>query len=185
MGRTTAKSLLLIKKFADEGAIEGGFRRACERLPSEDRLRINRLRPEDWVDYGFYFRILEAGAAAAGRDPLRFAEEYGIYQAEHDTKLLHRTAMRLGGPGIMIMEADQIWHRYHDTGHLKIYDVLPTSAKARVEELEGGGPLLCAVLQGFITTGLRLTGARDVFVAHSLCRFRGDPGCEYTGNWKK
>lgn len=185
MGQTTAKSLLLIRKYSDHGAVPGGFPGVYQRLSAEERLRLDRLRPEDWVDYGFYFRLLETGAAAAGCDPLQFAEGFGIYQAENDTKLLHRTAMRLGGPGIMIMEADQIWHRYHDTGHLKIFGVLPTAARARVEGLEGGGPLLCAVLQGFITAGLRLTGAKEVRVQHGQCRFRGGAACEYSATWRK
>ncbi len=185
MGQTTAKSLLLIRKYADDGAVAGGFRLVYERLSPEERQRFDHLKPEDWVDYGFYFRLLERGAAAAERDVLQFAEGFGVYQADHDTKLLHRTAMRLGGPGIMIMEADQIWHRYHDTGHLRIFGVLPTAARARVEGLEGGGPLLCAVLQGFITAGLRLTGVKEVRVQHEQCRFRGEAACEYSATWKK
>lgn len=185
MGRTTAKSLLLIRKYADSGAVPEGFRPVYERLSSEERQRFDRLKPEDWVEYDFYFRLLEMGAEAAGRDAPQFAQEFGIFQADHDTKLLHRTAMRLGGPGIMIMEADQIWRRYHDTGHLKIFGVLPTAAKARVEGLEGGGPLLCSVLQGFITAGLRLTGAKEVRVQHEQCLFRGGPACEYSATWKK
>lgn len=185
MGQTTAKSLLLLRKYAEDGAAAGGFRQVYDRLTPEERQRFDRLRPEDWVDYGFYFRLLELASATAGRDAQEFAEGFGLYQADHDTKLLHRTAMRLGGPGIMIMEADQIWHRYHDTGHLKIFDVLPTAARARVEGLEGGGPLLCAVLLGFITAGLRLCGVKEVRVQHEPCRFRGGAACEYSATWKK
>lgn len=185
MGKTTAKSPLLIRKFADDGAVVGGFQKIYEQLSKDDQLLFDRLRPEAWVDYGFYFRLLEAGALAAGLAPERFAEDFGIFQAEHDTRLLHRTALRLGGPGIMIMEADQIWRRYHDTGHLKVFGVLPTAAMARVEGLEGGGPLLCSVLRGFLATGLQLTGVKMVRVVHDKCRFRGDDSCEYSGTWTK
>ncbi len=185
MGKTTARSLLLIRKFLDELMEGDGFKKVYERLAPEERWRFDVLKPDDWVDYALYFRLLELGAVAAGADLMKFCENFGIYQAEHDTKLLHRTAMRLGGPGIMIMEADQIWKRYHDTGHMRISGVLPNAAVARVEGLEGGGPLLCAVLQGFIRKALLLCGVKELRMEHNKCRFRGDDVCEYTGNWKR
>lgn len=156
----------------------------AEALTREERKRVEAIQPEGWVDYEIYFRLLEAISAIIGRDVRDLAVDFGIYQAEHETKLLHRMALKLGGPGIMVMEADQIWRRYHDTGHLRIYDVLPASASAEVVGLEGGGEILCQVVKGFILAGLRLSGAKEVEVEHTLCRFRGDDVCRYEGKWR-
>lgn len=84
----------------------------------------------------------------------------------------------------MIMEADQIWKRYHDTGHLRISGVLPNAAVARVVGLDGGGEPLCAILLGFIRKSLLLCGVRDLKMSHNKCRFRGDDICEYSGTWR-
>ena len=184
MGKTTAKSFLLVRKFIDERTNGTGFRRVYNQLTKDEKRQFDSLRPEDWVEYGLYFRLLVLGAQAADAEVLKFCEEFGIYQAEHDTKLLHRTAMRLGGPGVMIMEADQIWRRYHDTGHLRISNILPNQSTARIEEMEGGGVPLCAVLMGFIGKALMLCGVKDLKMVHNKCRFRGDDVCEYNGNWK-
>lgn len=183
MGKTTANSIILLQKFSEE-RISGGFRRVAEALNKEDRKRIEDIKPEDWVEYDLYFRLLEIIANIIGQDVKALATDFGIYQAEHDTKLLHRMALKLGGPGIMIMEADQIWRRYHDTGHLKVYEVLPHSAQAVVEGLEGGGEILCWVIRGFIIAGLRLSGAKQVRVEHDRCLYRGDDGCHYYGQWE-
>ncbi len=185
MGRTTANSILLIKKFVEQIYSRAAARKTIDELTPEERRRFLRLEPEEWVEYDLYFHLLEAAARAVGREPILLAMEFGRFQAEHDTMLLHRAALRLGGPGVMILESDQIWRRYHDTGHFKIYEVLPRSARARVEGMEGGGPLLCAVVQGFIAAGLELTGAREVKVEHIACRFRGDQVCEYMGTWER
>jgi hypothetical protein len=184
MGKTTAKSLFLVRKFIDERTGGTGFRSVYNQLTKDEKRQFDSLSSDSWAGYELYFRLLELGAQAMDAEVLKFCEDFGVYQAEHDTKILHRTAMRLGGPGVMIMEADQIWRRYHDTGHLKIYNILPNRASAKIEELEGAGPLLCAVLQGFIGKALILCGVKDLTMAHTKCRFRGDSVCEYDGRWK-
>ena len=84
----------------------------------------------------------------------------------------------------MVMEADQVWKKYHDTGHMRAFEQLPGSTKARLEGVDGGSPLICAVVLGYIKGGMLLGGAKDLTVEHNHCRFQGHPFCEFTVTWK-
>ncbi|MDI6739563.1 MAG: hypothetical protein QME74_04275 [Candidatus Edwardsbacteria bacterium] len=183
MGQTTAKNIPVLKDFIANKASNVGLKKALGQLNLEDRKRVENLSPDGWVPYELFFKFLKAGAAATGSEVHRFCEEFGAFQVEHDLPFIYRAAIKFGGPGLMIMEADQLWKRYHNTGHLKTFDILKNSGKARIEGHESGSPLLCSVVLGFIRHGLILAGAKDLTIEHSRCNFRGDDVCEYTAKW--
>jgi hypothetical protein len=183
MGQTTARSLLLIKTFLKEKYPGVDYSKVLSRLSDADQRSAKSLTEEQWAPYDLFFNILNAGAAEAACEVQQFCQEFGAFQVKHDTEYIYKMAIKFGGPGLMVMEANQIWKRYHDTGRFYVFDILAKSAKARIENIEGGGPMLCSVVLGFIRAGLELSGAKDVSVEHNRCRGRGDALCEYITRW--
>jgi hypothetical protein len=183
MGKTIASSVLPVIKYLGSAYPGTPPDKVLERLGPEDRKGFEAMTPEQWVTYELYTHILEAGAAATGTDPIQFCTDYGVFLVKNDLPMIFRMAVKFGGPSLVIMESDQIWKKYHDTGHLRAHEQLPGSTKARLEGVEGGSPLICAVVLGYIKGGLQLGGAKDLTVEHTLCRFRGDPFCEFTASW--
>ncbi len=183
MGQTTARSLLCIKTFLKEKYPEIDHSKVLKRLSAADQESFKALAEDHWVPYDLYFNLLAAGAAEASCEVHQFCQEFGAFQVKHDTEFIYKMAIKFGGPGLMVMEANQIWKRYHDTGRFYVFDILAKSAKARIENIEGGGPMLCSVILGFIKAGLELSGAKDFSVEHNRCRNRGDALCEYITRW--
>lgn len=183
MGRTTAKSLLLVKTFLKEKYPEVDQAKVLKRLSDADQEDYKALSEDHWARYDLYFNLLSAAAAEAACEVHQFCRQFGAFQVKHDMEFIYKMAVRFGGPGLMVMEANQIWKRYHDTGRFYVFEVLTNSAKARIENLEGGGPLLCSIIIGFISAGLELSGAKEFTVEHSLCRNRGDAICEFDTRW--
>ena len=182
-GKTIGSSILLIKTFIGQQSTVELWDTILARFDAEDREEFSRLTPAGWGSYRLFDSLLRHGAAAVHADPAVFADAFGAFQVEHDTAFLYKMALKFGGPGLMVLETDQLWRRYHNTGHLKVYEMLRNSAKARVADLSGGSPLLCVVVGGFIRKGLELAGASNVAMSHERCVHRGDANCEYIVNW--
>jgi predicted hydrocarbon binding protein len=183
MGNTTAKSASLIGTFIREEFPSVDFQKVLKRLSREEQSLFKAMTADQWISYGLYFNMLQAGADEARCDPHDFCQRFGSFQVKHDTEFIYKMAIKFGGPGLMVLEANQIWKRYHDTGRFYVFDILPKSVKARIENIEGGGPLLCSVVLGFVKSGLELSGSKDVRVDHNKCIYRGDGFCEYFAKW--
>ena len=184
MGNTAGFSALLIREYIVKLSGKDGLKKALALLSTDDQKKIDRLGPKEWVPYEYYFRLLRAGAAATGVEESEFCRRFGEYQVEHDNHFLYSLALKVGGPRLMVIEASQIWKRYHNTGKLVIEEYFPNQTRGRLVGVEGGGPMLCEVVAGFMDAGLRLAGARVASVRHSRCIHRGDDCCEYTAEWK-
>jgi len=183
MSETIGSSVTLLKTFIEARAGPGAFSAVLDQLDSEEQRIVKKLLPTEWVPYPLFFDVLRAGAKTMGCELSKFCEEYGAFEVEHDIPIIYKAALKFGGPGLMVMEADQLWKRYHNSGHLKIFNILKNSGKARIEGHEGGGPLLCATVLGFIKQGLKLSGAEDLVVEQILCRYQGDDFCEFVAHW--
>jgi len=183
MGKITSSCALVVKKYLEKAHPATPFAKVLAELTPAERKHFKDLKPDEWVGYDPYIRLIEASARLAGVDPLAFAEDCGLYHAKNDLPLLIRMAIRFGGSGLAMMEADKAWRKYHQPGHLKIMDITPKGAKARIEGLEGGTPVICAVILGYFKGGLLLGGAKKLMVVHTRCRFAGDHYCEYVARW--
>ncbi len=183
MGNTVSSNFTLLRRFVEHEGGPAAWQKVWAGITADERDQYQRIAGATWGPYPLFFRLLEEGAAALGCDGPSLARRYGAYQVQHDVPLLLRTAIRFGGPGLLVMEAGSLWKRYHDSGVLEVYDVLPGSARARLSGIDGGGPLLCSLLQGFSARGVELAGGRNVADEHTSCIYRGDAECLFHVHW--
>jgi hypothetical protein len=185
VGNTSAQNFRLLRQMIEN---QGGGRdwlAVWQRLSPGDRQQFDRATAGGWGSYQLFFRLIELGAGQTGADPLDYARQFAMFQVQHYIPRLLKAAIRIGGHGLLIMEAGSIWKRYHDSGTLELYEMLPTSVRARLLGVDGGGPILCAILQGFSQRGLELTGKRNVTCEHPCCLYRGENQCLFHARWDK
>ena len=110
---------MLLKQYIE--AVHPGtpLNKVMELLGSEDRKGFECIRSDQWVPYELYTHVLEAISTATKTDPIQFGNDYGMFLVKHDLPMIIRMAIKFGGPGLVVMEADQVWKKYHDTGHMR------------------------------------------------------------------
>ncbi len=183
MGNTSSQNFQLIKRLVEQEGGERGWQAVWQQLTEAEQRGFHQAVRGGWGGYPLFFKLLELGAGLTGADPSGYARQFGAYQVQHDIPLLVQSAIKFGGPGLLVMEAGHLWRRYHDTGRLEVYEMLPDSAWARLQDVDGGGPLLCALLQGFATRGVELSGQKHVSAEHPICIYRGGNQCLFHVHW--
>ena len=183
MGNTISANFTLLRKFIEYEHGPAAWQFTLSRLSKGEHGEYNRIISAAWGAYPLFFELLELGAEATGVNQEDFARRFGAYQVQHDIPLLVQAAIKFGKPGLLLLEAGQIWKRYYDSGHLEIHEALPNSARARLTDVDQGGPFLCVILMGFFHRGIELAGRKNVVAEHASCVYRGDDRCEFFVRW--
>ncbi|GEM_PF-2435225 len=185
MSQHASLSLVFLKQFVCERGGAAAWLGIWRSLSEEQQKDYKRCIEDRWCSYRLLIDIVSLGAKVFSEGLVKFAGDFGAYEVEKDIPQIYRMAARLGGPGLLVLESNRLWKRYHRTGCIKHYDVFPNSVRSQVIEWEGGDPCLCALVAGYVRRGVELCGAKDVEVVHTRCRFRGDTVCEYFVSWGK
>ncbi|MDI6739564.1 MAG: hypothetical protein QME74_04285 [Candidatus Edwardsbacteria bacterium] len=183
MGNTISSNFSLLRRYVEHEGGERSWHSVWSQMEAGEQHEFNRISKAAWGHYPLFFRLIELGAAATGVGGAEFARRFAAYQVQHDIPLLVQTAIKFGKPGLLLLEAGQIWKRYNDSGKLEVYDVLPNSVRTRLTDVDQGGPFLCETLMGFFQRGIELAGRKNVVSKHPSCLYRGDQQCEFYVHW--
>ena len=95
----------------------------------------------------------------------------------------YKALVRKGDPARSLSSLPALWRLRHDTGEFDIE--LPGPGRARLELREYAlvAREACELVQGTLWGLVHHSGGRDIEIAHTQCRARGNPTCEWQVRW--
>ena len=156
----------------------------------ESKFANSEFSPTEWYPVYLLNRILNI------LDDLRSAKDKDSiipivkYITEQDLLPVFNMFINLKDPVFVLQNAPSIWNRYFSTGKMAIELSDAENKNFKYSLTEGtdeniySGEAICKHgTTTWIKTALEITGAINIDIAHSECRYRGDQKCAYDVKW--
>lgn len=165
---------------------EEGYRGLVRTLPAEDEsLLLRPVLPGNWYRFGLLIDLMRAAEGkvflASGRS---LPWEMGRHSAETNLNGTFKLFVRVAETGYLMRRATEFFSAYYDSGTMSVVAVGDRIAIFRITDFDEPSPLFCERLQGWCQRTMELAGHTHVNVRHPRCAAKGDPFCEYVGEWK-
>ncbi|MEM9861590.1 MAG: hypothetical protein AAF938_08250 [Myxococcota bacterium] len=148
-------------------------------MVTPDRRELEALVPVGWYPLALQHRLLRAIDRHVGRDDGALVDTIGEYEADQDLTVVHRLFLRLANPAFVLEKAGDYWSRFYTAGRWEVQRESPTSARARLSDVEPWDPIFGRYLKAYIHRMWVLVGAKEV---HIDSRDMGD-GLRLIGRW--
>ena len=183
--RIKGLSFVTLRKFVEQ-RFDGaeGWGRLMEKLSAEDRAVVASAAGNGWYDLALLARTLNALDHVFGTGDFAIIRQNGIFQAEHDLKLVFRMFFRMASPSFVITKTTEYWRRHHTAGVWEIERESSQRVRGRLTDW-GVDAALCASLSAYMKRLIQLVGGKDVILQHPDCRVTGQPACVFTLQWRE
>jgi uncharacterized protein (TIGR02265 family) len=164
---------------------EEALQAVLSRLPAADQAILRGwILPISWYPLALNLRLDDAIAGVLSpEDRSRVFLEMGRASADANLKGPHRPFVKPGDPHFLLASAPQIYAAYYGVGRRTYERTGETAAVLRTFDAESVTPTDCLTVVGWHVRAIELCGGKDVRVAETRCRSRGDPHCEYHCTW--
>jgi predicted hydrocarbon binding protein len=152
--------------------------------PRDDRAILGSIVAVGWYDLGAYARLLRTIDETFGKGDLELLAAIGRYGAEKDITTVYRLFFRLQSPAYAIEKIAEYWRKFHDTGVWTVERQGDGHAHGTLRDWGYVDRTLCREMISYMTRVLQLVGAKDVRLAHPLCRAEGEKECFFTLRWR-
>jgi hypothetical protein len=95
----------------------------------------------------------------------------------------YKAMLRKGDPGRTLSSMQALWRLRHDTGEFQVDLPQPGRARLELRDYALVARESCEMVQGTLWGMLHHSGARGIEIAHTQCRSRGNPVCEWQLSW--
>ncbi len=171
-----------VLKYIKEVAGEDGLQRVLQALSEKDRsVYSSTILAAERVSETTNMALLFAVDKVLFKGDTGKAVELGKYVLEDGLNFLYRMFFKAGNPLFIIKRSPLLWQQYHKLGTFEVYDTQPKSCRAKLV-FPYLTVIFCRVTEGFIISGLELSGGRDVQVRHETCAATDDH-CTYHITW--
>jgi hypothetical protein len=151
-------------------------------LPRDDADIVSAALGVGWYPLALYARLLRAVDQQLGQGDLRAIRPITRFEAERDLPTIHRLLLKMVNPVFVVEKMAELWPRYHSTGQLRIERRGDRAVDATLADWSSD-EALCVGFQAYCERAIELAGARDVRIAHSICRARGGAVCFFRVKW--
>jgi len=173
-------------KFLRERGGPEARERVLSTLPREDQEVLRGwLQATAWYPFELNKRLDDAIARELSPDDRRRAFlEMGRASAEANLLAGQRAFVKPGDPQFLLKGAPEIYAAYYATGRRVYEKTDDCSAVLRTYDAVSVTAEDCLTVVGWHVRAIELCGGRNVEVAETRCRARGDPYCEYRCTWQ-
>ena len=132
-----------------------------------------------WLRYDDYTAGLRDHRAVLALAPLAVI---GAFQLTG----IYRIFLKVGSPQFILGRASRVFETYfRGTGKMEIVEMRDGFAELEIDRFDGGHADYCRRLEGYYHTVLRLSGAKDIQLAHPECAYRAGSLCRWTATWSR
>jgi hypothetical protein len=138
-----------------------------------------------WYPVVLWNRLMDAYLASAGGPKVM---ELARFVAAEDLNFVFKMLLKMGSPEFVLKRVESIYQRYFDSGAMTASEAGPRHWRVMLDgeadALAAPSAVVCGFgVPGWLTEALIRTGASGVRVAHSRCRYKGAPRCEFVVTW--
>lgn len=186
-----AKGLLFnyLKDYVQNREGELGWNNLVHELPPDDREAMNNLIiASGWYPIRTWNRLVERQMKKS-RNPADAMTTFCTYLGDRELTTLLKVMLKLGWPEFLLKRTGFLWSRYFDVGEFSADELSPKRWRLRLEQAPADesvsvGRLSCAHGPApWLERGLHLSGTKSARVEHVLCRWDGQPYCEFIAHW--
>ncbi|MEW6517157.1 MAG: hypothetical protein AB1439_09650 [candidate division FCPU426 bacterium] len=186
MSKTKAVHLQNFRKLVMQQAGEQGLTAIANRLNLQDQALLNQsLLSSQWIDYGFWWRLLVAADQVLGQGDYQWIRTMGGFDAQENLQGIYRSFLKMMSIKAVIRSSDLIWRRYYDTGEMRVMRLDSDEAELHLHNFPELPLHHEAEVVGWMEGAMRLGKATLVEVKHDLCLAKGDPYCRFIIHWQE
>ena len=171
-------------KYVKESGYPGGIAAIIAELPEESSTHFKRqILSGIWYPYEAYSSLLEVIDKRIGHDDLSLMPEVGRFAALQDSGSIFKIITTFFTVEKLLERVSFFWGRYCDEGVFETRDVETGRGTGVIRDLEGISKHHCHLIQGWVEAMAIQAGATEASCRKVKCVHRGDPWCEYQGEW--
>ncbi len=153
-------------------------------LDEKVKVVLQNLIPHEWHSYEEIarplYRIIDT-LVTKGNE--RFFIDMGKFEAMYGKKWYLKLFFKFASSAMIIKKFPALWNIYFDTGKIDIVKLEKKSATIRLTGIETTH-LTDLVIEGWGEYAVEKTGGKNIKVAQTKCRERGDECTEWEMEWK-
>jgi len=174
-------------KWIEECYGSEGQKRVFSRFDNDVKRLIEKPIPHAWYPVEYSRQMFAAINIEFCRKDPDLLLELGRYVAQSGINGFLKYLVRLVSVEKIIERASSIWHRYHNSGSIKIAEVSKTQDQKKalvVVSDYDAGQVWCRIMTGYIERMVSSTGAKNVTVEKKDCIHNGNETCSWLVRWK-
>ncbi len=159
--------------------------RVLSALPAGHRDELSKpILISTWYDSAILFNLMNAMARESGQPSEVLFHRLGRQSCDDGLNTVYRIFFKIGTPSYMLKFTVQVWRNYYDEGKFVVLSGSSNQAHIRLQDVSFPDSGMCVRVTGWLERALELSGARNIRMSHSACRFSGAPSCEWTATWE-
>jgi hypothetical protein len=137
-----------------------------------------------WYPYGAFVALTHALERLHGEGPdFALSRRIGRESAARDLGTTFRIISAMASVDFLLKRGQVFWEKYCDRGRMVLAAPHALSFVARMEDFPEVDPAHCRLIEGWLEGLGEALGAVDMACRQTRCVNRGDPVCEYLGEW--
>ena len=176
--------LLGCRGFVEERFGPARWTQVQEALAPEPRAVMSaKIFPGNWYAFPILLEVMRtAKRILAPRQPF-FYRDMGRFSADFAVNRFYRFLMTFTSTERVLRRAPGIWPSFYRPGRMVVLEATSNSGRLRLEDFPHDSSEFCERIMGWMERIVELTGGRNCQMEHPVCITRGDPYCEYQGDW--
>jgi hypothetical protein len=171
----------LLKSVKESG---GSISAVLADLPEAERAAFARpIVTSEWYPYSAFVALVRAIDHIQGKGDLAHARELGRTAAVRDLGTTFRIISAVASPRFLIERGHMFWSKYSDTGDLRLEMKGDKFFTARLDGFREIDLAHCQLIEGWLAGLGQALGAVGMTARQVRCVHRGDPLCEFEGQW--
>ncbi len=163
----------------------GKLARERFRAAASQPLRSVLLTPGDiWVDFALFLEATQLVIDLFGDGDIETARRIGAFGAEANMGVWRSIVYRVLSPRRVLDLAAVFWSHHYDGGRLSTVLDGKNGIRIRLEDFPEPDMLHCLSIEGWSKRIIEIGKPKHVSLVMSACRTRGDPMCEWVGDWE-
>jgi hypothetical protein len=138
----------------------------------------------NWYPYSAFVALVRTLEARHGEGPdFALSRKLGLQSAARDLGTTFRIISAMASVDFLLKRGQVFWGQYCDRGRMVLEAPRPLSFLARMEGFPEIDPAHCRLIEGWLEGLGDALGAVGMTCRQARCVHRGDPACEYLGEW--
>ena len=158
-------------------------REVVERLPEDERRRVEAAQPTDEVPMELLRAVWTAVDATIGAREPRWPEMSGAFSIESGGVERYAGILLKSSPLEFLTQPVSLFRLYYQPGNMEVVEAEPGRAVLRLVGFPGD-PVFCRRQTGGLLRAVELAGGARPTVRHVRCSVEGDAFCEWELRWE-
>jgi hypothetical protein len=161
-----------------------GMERLVRQCSPELRAAIEAgVRKAQWYLLDQFVELITTIDRLFGKGDLGLVRELARHGADANLTTIYRLFYKAGTTHWILGRAVRLWCAHYDSGFLHVMTRGPKSALLEIRGFDTPHPVHCMSVLGWAERSIELSGGREVQVAETRCRTRGDDRCQLEATW--